>query len=255
MHVIDALRSDFYEVEFDGKPASMWDVFPDWNAHDRFGILVYEPLAAIGATHLIQLACMCFYDVKPIRRTERKIYPEIFAIHVGDWWGGHGNFDFWPARREVRVSSDHQEILDAINDRGITRLAMPERPKRDITHRRKEGDCALDRLVTAIMYNPTGHVANPEFTIRSNDRRSERDVQRNVRPKQMSEQGAAQLNKSGALVKEADADFAPRQIELNINVTDDVRERAEERRAQLREGGLVTESYRFVRPDDVLKCL
>ncbi|GJH30000.1 hypothetical protein [Caballeronia novacaledonica] len=66
MHVISALSSDVYEVEFQEGSASMWDVFPDWNAHDRFGIVIYEPLAAIGATHLIQLACMCFYDIKPI---------------------------------------------------------------------------------------------------------------------------------------------------------------------------------------------
>ncbi|MCX2684703.1 hypothetical protein OO306_03955 [Pseudomonas sp. DCB_AW] len=84
MHVIDALSSDFYEVECAGQQASMWDVFPDWNAHDRFGIVIYEPLAALGASHLIQMACMCFYDIKPTRRTERKVFPEMFAIHV---WG------------------------------------------------------------------------------------------------------------------------------------------------------------------------
>lgn len=132
---------------------------------------------------------------------------------------------------------------------------MPELPKRDIQHRRKEEDCALDRLVTAIAYKPTGRVADPQFTIRSNDCRSERDVQRYVRPKPISEQSTAQLNKSGALVKEADVDFAPRQIELNVNVTDDIRELAETRRERLKEAGLVTESYRFIRPDDALKCL
>ncbi|KPX09274.1 hypothetical protein [Pseudomonas syringae] len=85
MHVIDALSSDFYEVAISGQPGSLNDVFPDWNAHDRFAIIIYEPLAALGATHLIQSACMCFYDSKPIRRTERKVYPEMFAIHVGGW--------------------------------------------------------------------------------------------------------------------------------------------------------------------------
>jgi hypothetical protein len=255
MHVIDALSSDFYEVEFDGKPAAASDVFADWNEHDRFGILVYEPLAALGAIHLIQMACMCFYDAKPIRRTERKVYPELFAIHVGDWWGGHGNLDFWPPRREVRVSNDHRDVLAAINDRGITRLAMPERPAREITHRRKEEDCALDGLVTAIMYSPTGRIDNADFTIRSNNRRSERDVQKVIRHTQMSEQGVAQLGKSAVPIKEGDADFSPRQLELNVNVTEEMRTLAEARRAQLKVDGLMVESYRFVRPDDALKRL
>ncbi len=158
MHVITALRTDFYEVEVSGKPATAGDVFHDWNEHDRFGIVLYEPLAAIGAIHLIQLACMGFYDAKPTPRSDCKIYPEIFTIHVGEWWGGFGNFDFRPARREVRVPNDHREILGALNDRGITRLAIPERPERDLEHRRKEEDCALGRLVTAVRYSAQGRV-------------------------------------------------------------------------------------------------
>ncbi len=233
----------------------MWDVFQNWTPHDRFGILIYEPLAALGATHLIQMACMCFYDIKPTRRTERKIYPEIFAIHVGGWWGGHGNFDFWPPRREVQVPNDPCEILGAINDFGLTRLALPERDARRVTHRRKEEDCALDRLVTSIMYSPTGRVTDADFIIRSNNRRSERDVQRNIRPAQVSEQNVAQLMKAAIPVKEADADFLLRQNELNINITEGMREHAEHNRSALRIDGLITESYRFVEPAISLKCL
>lgn len=255
MHVIDALRTDFYEVELDGKPAGSGDVFANWAVHDRLGVLIYEPLAALGATHLIQLACMCFYDSKPVRRSERKVYPEIFAIHVGGWWGGHGNFDFWPARREVQVPTDPCEVLGALNDFGITRLALPERPVRDITHRRKEEDCALDRLVTAVMYSPNGRVAAPDFTIRSNDRRSERDVQRIIHPTQLSEQSIAQLQKTAVPVKETDADFMPRQIALNVNISEAMREQAERDRAALKIDGRVTESYRFADLQTSLKRL
>ncbi|GLO53554.1 hypothetical protein PPUN110474_49550 [Pseudomonas putida] len=255
MHVIDALSSDFYEVECAGQQASMWDVFPDWNAHDRFGIVIYEPLAALGASHLIQMACMCFYDIKPTRRTERKVYPEMFAIHVGGWWGGHGNFDFWPPRREIQVSDDHREILGALNDFGITRLALPERPVRELEHRRKEEDCALDRLVTSIVYSPTGRVEQPDFTIRSNNRRSERDVQRNINPVALSEQNIAQLVKTAVPVKETDADFTPRQAELNVNVCAAIREQAIQNRLALKVDGLISESYRFIEPALSLKCL
>ncbi|MFT4437743.1 hypothetical protein ACMX25_30795 [Caballeronia sp. 15715] len=255
MHVIEALSSDFYEVDFGGKQASRSDVFPAWNEHDRFAIIVYEPLGAIGATHLIQLACTCFYDVKPMRRTERKIYPEIFAIHVGDWWGALGNMDFWPARREVKVSNDHTEILAAINDRGITRLAIPERPIRDIQHRRKEEDCALDGLVSSIMYNPSGRVGDAEFTIKSNDRRTEREVEKCLQAKELSQQSIASLNTSGALAKERDTDFNPRQAELNVNVTEEKRVLVRAQRNELRKHGSITESYRFSLPADALKRL
>ncbi|MFK0091905.1 hypothetical protein [Pseudomonas sp. NPDC090592] len=255
MHVIDALSTDFYEVELAGAAGTAQDVFAQWNAHDRLGVLIYEPLAALGATHLIQLACMCFYDAKPLRRTERKVYPEMFAIHVGGWWGGHGNFDFWPPRREVQVSNDPQAILGVLNDFGITRLALPERPVRDIVHRRKEEDCALDRLATAVMYSPTGRVAAPDFSIRSNNRRSERDVQRVINPTALSEQSIAQLVQTAVPVKETDADFMPRQLALNAGITEAMREQAVQQRAALKVDGLVTESYRFAELGQVLKRL
>ncbi len=44
MHIIEALGSDFYEVEIAGQPADRGDIFAGWNARDRFGIVLYEPL-------------------------------------------------------------------------------------------------------------------------------------------------------------------------------------------------------------------
>jgi hypothetical protein len=255
MHIIEALRSDFYEVELAGKPARRWDVFPGWNERDRFGIVLYEPLAALGAIHLIQLACMCFYDSKPSRRTDRKIYPEIFAIHVGQWQGMHGNLDFWPARREILVPDDHREILAAINDRGITRLALPERHPRNLPHRRKEEDCALDWLTTAVVYSPGGRVASPDFTIRSNSARSEIDVRKIFRPPQITPERSSHIEKAGLRVKEGDADFAPRILELSCNVSAQAIKDGERLREELKENGMIVESYRFLSPELALKWL
>ena len=41
MHVIGTLSSDMYDVEFSKNVATIWDVFPGWNAQDRFGIVIY----------------------------------------------------------------------------------------------------------------------------------------------------------------------------------------------------------------------
>ena len=70
---------------------------------------------------------MAYYDAKPSRRTSRSVYPEIYAFHIGKSHGAHAPYDFWPSRREVILrTDDHREVLDAINDRGITRLAIPD---------------------------------------------------------------------------------------------------------------------------------
>ena len=63
---------------------------------------------------------------RPERRGPNGIYPEIYLFHVGGRHGDHSPYDFWPARKEVFVDADPREVLDQINDKGITRLAVPD---------------------------------------------------------------------------------------------------------------------------------
>jgi len=162
MHVMTLLKAGMFDVAIEGKPASIAQALPDWNAHDRFGLVIDDALGGIGATHLLQIAMTAFYDIKPSRRTALTVYPEIYAFHIGKGYGAHAPYDFWPARREVITSRDHREILDAINDRGITRLAVPDRPKRDVGHRPKEVDAPLDRAASAFVSRPSGRGPKPE---------------------------------------------------------------------------------------------
>lgn len=255
MHVADLLASKMFDVEIAARPASASDVFPDWNVHDRFGVLVYEPLGGIGATHLIQVACALFYDCKPARRSARKIYPEIYAIHVGQWWGTHAAYDFWPSRREHLVTGDHRDVLDAINDRGITRLAIPERPVRDVVHRNKEVDAALDRLATTLVYSPTGRTSNADLTIGGNDKRTEINPQRALRPVHLTEAMTARAAKSNTPIKEAEAEYRDWLRAHDGDVSAEDRAEADRRRESLREKGTVRESYRFIAASEALKCL
>ena len=42
MHVVSLLKTEMFDVAIDGKPASIADLFPDWNVHDRFGLVIDE---------------------------------------------------------------------------------------------------------------------------------------------------------------------------------------------------------------------
>jgi len=89
MHVLTLLKATMFDIEMAGQPASIADVFPDWHAHDRFGLVIDEALGGLGATHLLQVAMTLFYDVKPSRKNELTVYPEIYAFHVGKPRGAH----------------------------------------------------------------------------------------------------------------------------------------------------------------------
>ncbi len=126
MHVADQLFVEAFEVRIGGERVSPEAVFPDWSLLDRFGIVVTEPLGGLGASLLLQLAIAKFYSVRPDRRADMPVYPEIYLFHVGGPHGDFSYFDFWPPRKEVRVAASQPvSLLEAINAHGITRLAIP----------------------------------------------------------------------------------------------------------------------------------
>jgi hypothetical protein len=253
MHVVSLLRSSMFDVSVAGRPGTIDDVFPEWREHDRFGIVIDGPLGGLGATHLIQVAITSFYDVKEMRRTRRPIYPEIYAFHVGRGQGAHAPFDFWPQRREKIVTGDHRDLLDAINDCAVTRLAVPEGRVGRGSHRPKEEDAALDRIVTAVAYSPAGRVAAPDVAIRGNDRRTEYNPSRVLRP--VVPDGAASPAAS-LPVKEADESYRAWLLARAGDVDEADRRAAEARRDVLRDAaGLVEESYRLISADEALRRL
>ncbi|MBB4569044.1 hypothetical protein [Rhizobium leucaenae] len=229
--------------------------FPNWHEHDRFGLVIDETFGGIGATHLLQLATTAYYDVKASRRTTVTVYPEIYAFHIGRGYGAHAHYDFWPARREVILkTSDHREILDAINDRGITRLAVPDRPMRDVEHRPKEEDAAFDRIASAFVYNASGRVSDGDLAIAGNDKRTEHNPRQTLRP--LAELSQNRISSAtGRPIKEADDAFLHWIRERETDVTDDDRVRVQARRDALKIDGLVEETYRRVSVAEALKRL
>ena len=255
MHVLTLLKANMFDIQLGGQPASIADVLPDWHAHDRFGLVIDEALGGIGATHLLQIAMTAFYDVKPSRKTELTVYPEIYAFHIGKPRGAHAPYDFWPARREVILeTTDHRIVLDAINDRGITRLAVPDRPMREVIHRPKEEDAALDRIASAFVYHPSGRIAEPDLTISGNDRRTEYNPDQVLKP--FSEERLAAMKPSSTRpVKELDTSYIDWLRLRSGDLSEDERLAAQTRRTDLREGGLATESYRRVSVTEALQRL
>lgn len=255
MHVMTLLKAEMFDISVDGRAAEIADVYPDWHQHDRVGLVIDEALGGIGATHLLQIAMTAFYDVKPSRRSELTVYPEIYAFHIGRPHGAHAPYDFWPARREVILrTDDHREVLDAINDRAITRLIVPERPRRSVVHRPKEVDAALDRIVSAFVYSASGRVADPDIVIAGTDRRTEYNPEQVLLPFS-EERLAAAKPSSTRQVKELDTSYVDWLRERSGDLTDAERLAVGDRRRSLREAGLVTESYRRIGVVEALERL
>ncbi|MBS1881572.1 MAG: hypothetical protein JSS97_01285 [Actinobacteria bacterium] len=175
MHTARELDQALFSVRIGGQAATRDDLFPDWQADDRLGVVIAEPFGAVGATHLVQLAITAFYDARPRRRLgtpdgveaeqPTAVYPDFYLFHVGGKHGDHTMLDIWPARKEVFLPAHPRLVLDAINDRGITRLAVPDGPSVPVKHEFKEPAFARDRIREAFVYSPSGRVEGPEIEL------------------------------------------------------------------------------------------
>jgi hypothetical protein len=176
MHSSHELRSSSFEIRLDDRPAGLEDLFEGFHEHDRLGVVMSRPCGAVGASALITATITAFYDVQRSRGPDFFIYPDYFLFHVGRPLGDHGQLDVWPSHKEVVVPEEPELILEAINDRAITRLvvedgepAEPASPPGEPAFEREALASARARILTCLAYSPTGRVENADVRIAANE--------------------------------------------------------------------------------------
>jgi hypothetical protein len=169
MHTSTELRRDSFELTVGGAPATVDELWPGFTAADRVGIVVDRPYGALGASNVLLAAITAFYDRQRERGDDFFIYPDYFCFHVGGQMGHHGMLDVWPAHKDVVVGGG-EELLRAVNDRGVTRLVVPEGPAAPLDAIEREAlASARARIVSALEYSPSGRVAGADVEIAGND--------------------------------------------------------------------------------------
>lgn len=164
MHTSKQLRPSTFDVEVDGRAAELADLWPGFDEHDRVGIVVREPCGATGASLAVLAAVTTFYELERSRAEDFLVFADHFVFHVGRPLGDHASFDIWPEHKEV-VARDGEELLRAVNDRGITRLVVPDAPARAPWFEEYTLAGARRRIVSALAYSPSGRVADADVRI------------------------------------------------------------------------------------------
>jgi hypothetical protein len=167
MHIAHELKRSMIDVEMDGRTVAREEVL-DWEVRDRLGVVMTSPFGALGTGLLVLLCATAFYDMEKQGRRRKPLYPSIYLFHVGRPWGFHGEFDFWPDRKEIIVT-DPIQVLASINTHAITHLAVPDREPQSRPHRYKEPEEALDRLKQAFVYGPEGNVDRADIILRTTE--------------------------------------------------------------------------------------
>jgi hypothetical protein len=263
MHTATQLRSSMFNIRLDGNRGTLDTLLPEMHVWDRFGIVVTEPLGSLGASLLIQAAITALYETRHKRGPSGRLYPEIYLFHVGGRFGEHSAFDFWPPRKEIFLGSNPREVLAALNDRAISRLAVPDgtpvTAEFDWRDGGKERASARDRIVSTFRYHSGGRVRGPDTIITSEDATTELNVLATLSPEESQRNLRAALANDTAANDPDDAEVMRCALVQLTRRVDEVpvaeRRAIAENRRSASPGGAVTETYRRIDIDEGLQLL
>jgi hypothetical protein len=168
MHSSRELRSDSFEIAVEGRAVAVSELFEGFGEQDRLGVVLRGPCAAVGASALICAAITAFYDIQRARGDDFFVYPEYYLFHVGGPHGEHARLDVFPRRKEPVVADDPETLLEALNERGITRLVVEDGDPREPDLDRAELASARGRLASCLAYSPSGRVRDGDVRIAGN---------------------------------------------------------------------------------------
>ncbi len=130
MHSSYALSSDDFSVERGGESSTLDALWPGgWRPDDRLGIVMANPMDGCGCSNLICATTTQFYDHLRVTRGTGNFfrYADNFLFGVGCEPGDFNQLDVWPLHKFVTILQPTTEaLIEAVNDRRITLLALPE---------------------------------------------------------------------------------------------------------------------------------
>lgn len=157
MHTADLMRTHEFVLSRGGDRVGFHDLLPGFTVRDRLGIVALEPGDVLRAAPLLLAAVGAFYEATRAEETgDFYLYPDFFVFHVGGLTGRHSPLDVWPQSKEVVVPPDPQALLAAINDRGVTRLVLPNLPGAEGVVMAHAAQLAARRLRTVLTTAPGG---------------------------------------------------------------------------------------------------
>ncbi len=160
-----SLRSHDFQLAIAGAAASLEDVLPGFDEHDRLGIVITTDQGARGVAMLVLAAVTGFYDRLRAGGEPFFAYADYFAFHVGARRGDLRQLDVWPPHKEVVVAGDAEAVLRAVNDRGVTRLLVPDGHPGSPALAPETVASARRRILTALAYDGGGRVPRGDIRV------------------------------------------------------------------------------------------
>ncbi len=126
MHTSRMIRTDEFAITAGGAPATLEEVLPGLTTADRVAVVTHTPGGSLAAAPLLLAAVGRYYEELRRERDDFYRYPSYFVVHVGGLQAYHGWLDVWAEHKEVVVPANAEAVLDALHDRGVTRVLLED---------------------------------------------------------------------------------------------------------------------------------
>ena len=160
------LRGSDFEISVNGSDQDHQDFFRGWGNTRRLGFIAERGIEGIGAVNLVMAHATAFYDAYRATNEEFFAYPDFFSFQSGAAKTSYSMLDIHPDNKHVHIGEDPQGKLDAVNDRGINVLVVPDGTKKDSEFHKIQMASAIRNIDTCYVYSFSGQVEGADLTIR-----------------------------------------------------------------------------------------
>ena len=160
------LRDGDFEMVVRGRPVALAEYFRGFTNTKRLGLLAPNRLEGVGAVNLVMAHATAFYNAYRALGEDFFAYPDYFTFQSREPKAAYGMFDIWPAHKDVLVGAAAAERLNAITDRAVNILLVPDGPPAPHEYQRQQVAAAERLIETCYAYSATGAVADPDVVIR-----------------------------------------------------------------------------------------
>jgi len=160
------LRGTDFEIIHNGISVSHQAFFKDHTVDRRIGVVAPNRVDAVGAATLIMACVTAFFDRYREAGEKFFAYPDYFAFQGAEPLASYAMLDIWPDHKSVATTGDHISRLNAINDRAVNVLILPEGGETQRDYEKPQMESARRNIKECYVYSPTGQSQNADTTIR-----------------------------------------------------------------------------------------
>ena len=159
------LRSEDFTIRHKEDQVKHAEFFSHVTQATRLGVYAPNGTDGVGATTLIMAYVTAFYNCYREQGGDFFAYPSYYTLQHTRPLASYTMLDIWPQHKDVWVDQNPLALLDAINNRAIDVLLVPEGSTSNPAFERPQLETARQTIKSCYLYAAGGQTTDAELEI------------------------------------------------------------------------------------------